>query len=93
MKTIIHKPYIIFWAVIPIMIIYGLFLGDKMLDINIHDTYYGISKASIWHIISHIFAIYGILYCYNSSQLLFLINLGIGLYKKTKIIKNDYPNR
>ncbi len=62
MKLIIHKPYIIFWVLIPLMMIYGFFQGDETLDINIHDTYYVIIKLQIWYFLSHIFAIFGILY-------------------------------
>ncbi|KZS40876.1 hypothetical protein AWE51_24700 [Aquimarina aggregata] len=62
MKLILHKPYIILWALIPIMLIYGFSLGDTTLDLNIHDTYYVISKVQIWYGIAHLFAIYGILY-------------------------------
>ncbi len=62
MKLITHKPYIIFWVLIPIMLIYGFSLGDSTLDINIYDTYFVTPKLQLWYALSHLFAIYGILY-------------------------------
>ncbi|WP_378182987.1 hypothetical protein [Aquimarina sp. SS2-1] len=62
MKYIIHKPYIIFWSLIPILLIYGFSFGEKTMDINVHDTYFVISITHVFNLISLFFVVIGLVY-------------------------------
>lgn len=53
MNAIFHKPFITFWAVIPVIISIGVANSNETLDINIHDTYYVIH----YNILSYLFAL------------------------------------
>ncbi|WP_299215498.1 hypothetical protein [uncultured Aquimarina sp.] len=62
MNYIIYKPYIIFWSLIPIMLIYGFSFDEETLDINIHDTYFVISIAHLFNFLSLLFFGIGLTY-------------------------------
>ena len=62
MSKLIDKPHLPFLIAIPIIILIGIFSGDTILDINVHDTYYVISYLHLSIIISILFVIIGIGY-------------------------------
>lgn len=47
MKKIIRKPYLFFLALIPLVVLAGIFNKDGAIDFNIYATYIVIS---IWHV-------------------------------------------
>ena len=62
MQRIINKPYLIFWFLIPIMLLIGKVRGTDMIDINIHDTYFVITESQSWYLVSILFGIIGLGY-------------------------------
>ncbi len=58
MKLLINKPYLIFWISIPIIILFGI-LSNKVLDVNIHDTYYTMSYYHIAIVFAILFGFVG----------------------------------
>jgi heme/copper-type cytochrome/quinol oxidase subunit 1 len=62
MKLLFKKPHLIFWISIPILMIIGLIGENKVLDINVHDTYYIISHTHLAIFISFNFGIIGLGY-------------------------------
>ncbi len=62
MNYIIHKPYIIFWSLIPILWIYGFSFDDETLDVNIHDTYFVISIFHFLNFLCFLFFGMGLTY-------------------------------
>ncbi|MBL1219203.1 MAG: hypothetical protein D8M59_17130 [Planctomycetes bacterium] len=62
MIRIIEKPHLIFFVAIPIIILLGIFSGENLLDINLHDTYYIISFVEISYLISLLFLFIGLCY-------------------------------
>lgn len=39
MNKVITRPYLFFFGLVPICILFSFLIGDKTLDINIYDTY------------------------------------------------------
>ncbi len=62
MNWLIDKPYLIFFAMIPLLVIGGLFLEDSTLAINVHDTYFVIANQDITVLFSIIFTGIGLGY-------------------------------
>ncbi|WP_291963249.1 hypothetical protein [Maribacter sp.] len=62
MTKITKTPHIVFWILIPIILLIGFLKPDKTLDINIHDTYFVIGLISLAVLISIIFGILGLGY-------------------------------
>lgn len=62
MKNLLHKPHIIFWSCIPILLAMGYFSNYETLDINVHDTYFVIERGAISILFSIIFVVTGLLY-------------------------------
>lgn len=60
MKTIIKKPHLFFFSIIPIFIIVGFVKTDDVIDVSIYNTFFAI-KAHYW--------------CYFSAAFLALIGL------------------
>lgn len=79
MKVIFEKPYLIFWLIIPIVIIIGYINFHNVIDVNIHDTYYIINYFHLTIIISLVLGIIGLIYFLSN---LFRLNL---LKRLTKI--------
>ncbi len=44
MRKISRKPFLLFWGIVPFLIVLGLYKNQHTLDLNIHDTYYVISQ-------------------------------------------------
>jgi len=61
-RKIMKKPHLIFWISIPVLILNGILNSNKMLDINIQDTYYVFSKTALIIVISSLLAIMGLGY-------------------------------
>ncbi|MBW1294255.1 hypothetical protein GBO31_01950 [Aquimarina litoralis] len=59
---IVQKPYIIFWILTSLMLIYGFSFQEYTLDINIHDTYFVISWFHIFFFLSLSFLAIGLIY-------------------------------
>ena len=59
MTKVTKTPHIVFWILIPIILLTGFLKPDKTLDINIHDTYYVLGLINLAVLISIIFAIIG----------------------------------
>ncbi|WP_299189237.1 hypothetical protein [uncultured Aquimarina sp.] len=62
MKYITHKPYIIFWSLIPILLIYGFSFSKETLKINMYDTYFVIYWSHFFTFLSILFLGIGLLY-------------------------------
>lgn len=62
MKYIQAKPYILFLALLAVLLSFGFYRGDEALDINIHDTYFVISWKHLMILISLIFGILALIY-------------------------------
>ncbi|MEP2236863.1 MAG: hypothetical protein ABJI22_00805 [Maribacter sp.] len=59
MKKITKTPDIIFWILIPFILLVGFLKPDKTLDINIHDTYLVMDLFNLTVLISIIFGSLG----------------------------------
>ncbi len=44
MQKILKKPFLLFWGIVPFLIILGVYKNQHTLDLNIYDTYYVISQ-------------------------------------------------
>jgi heme/copper-type cytochrome/quinol oxidase subunit 1 len=71
----ISRPYVVFWFLIPIILLVGLINPKEILDINIDDTYYVIQH-------SHLVILIAIYFC--------ILGLGYWIIEKTcgKLIRN-----
>ncbi|MDF4204446.1 hypothetical protein PXD56_15835 [Maribacter sp. SA7] len=59
MKKITQTPHIIFWILIPFILLVGFLKPDKTLVINIYDTYLVMDLINLTVLISIIFGILG----------------------------------
>ncbi len=59
---VIRQPYLVFFGVIPILLLVGVLNRDFIVDINVHDTYYVISCYHLSMLHSIIFALIGLGY-------------------------------
>lgn len=62
MRGITNKPHLIFFLSMPLIILNGILNKNKMLDMNVHDTYFVFSQLDLSTLISILFAITGIGY-------------------------------
>lgn len=61
MKSLLKKPYLLFWLAIPIILLVGI-LDDNSLDIAIHDIYFVFYKRDCCILVSIIFGFLGLGY-------------------------------
>ena len=59
MTKVTKTPHIVFWILIPIILLTGFLKLDKTFYFNIHDTYYVLGLINLAVLISIIFAIIG----------------------------------
>src|SRR5690606_31523039 len=59
MKKLSHKPHLIFFISIPVLILIGFINGNKMMNINVLDTYFVFDQIDLAILISILFAIIG----------------------------------
>ncbi|KIX22904.1 hypothetical protein SY27_03595 [Flavobacterium sp. 316] len=82
MKTILKKPFFIFWIFVPIILIIGFLNTKKNIEVNIHDTYYITTFKTLSFIVSLYFCLIGLVYfLFNHFQ----INL-ISFLTKTHLL-------
>ena len=62
MKKIIAKPHLFFFGLVPIFIIIAFLSGDKVIDINIYNTYFVMEKYHLYLFSATFFAMIGINY-------------------------------
>ena len=62
MKKLIDKVHLLFFMVVPILLVVGLISRDSLLDINVHDTFYVISHRHLTLLFSVIFGVIGLGY-------------------------------
>jgi cytochrome c oxidase subunit 1 len=62
MNQVFDKPQLIFFSLIPIIILSGLLSGGSALDLNIHNTYFVISYFHLAVLISILFGLFGLGY-------------------------------
>ena len=62
MHKLITKPDLIFFLLIPVILLMGIMSGDTTLEINIHDTYFVIAHFHVAVLISILFGIIGVGY-------------------------------
>ncbi|KAF2326174.1 MAG: hypothetical protein REI96_07415 [Flavobacterium nitrogenifigens] len=62
MNYIKKKPYVLFLALIVILLGFGFYKGNEILDINIHDTYFVISWKHLMILISIIYGLLALTY-------------------------------
>ena len=62
MKKLIDQPHLIFFLVIPVVLLVGHVNMKSLVDINIHDTYFIVSYFHLVVLLSIFFGIIGILY-------------------------------
>ena len=58
MNNLVRNHYLLFWLLIPVILLIGFF-DDRALDISIHDSYYVFSKYHLSSFISMIFLVTG----------------------------------
>ena len=59
MRIVSHKPHLIFFISIPVIILIGFINGNKMMNINVYDTYFVFDQIDLGILISILFAIIG----------------------------------
>ncbi|UPZ15814.1 hypothetical protein [Flavobacterium humidisoli] len=62
MNYIQNKPYFVFLGLIIVLLLYGFYKGDQIVDINIYDTYYIISWKFLMILISVIYGLLALTY-------------------------------
>lgn len=58
-RMIITKPYLLFWGIIPVMLLLNVFNGTETIDVNVHDTYFVIEMGFIYYFVSVILGLIG----------------------------------
>ena len=59
MRKVSHKPHLIFFISIPVIILTGFINGNKMMNINVFDTYFVFNQIDLAILISILFSIIG----------------------------------
>lgn len=59
MRKVSHKPHLIFFISIPVIILIGFINGNKMMNINVLDSYFVFNQIDLAILISILFAIIG----------------------------------
>ncbi|AXT57884.1 hypothetical protein D1815_19785 [Aquimarina sp. AD1] len=59
---LLKKPYLLFWGIIPLLLLISYYEADQTLDVNIHDTYYVFSRQQLIILISILFGLTGFIY-------------------------------
>ena len=54
MKTIIKKPHIFFFSIVPIFIIVGILKTNKVIDVTVYNTFFAV-KVNYWCYFSAVF--------------------------------------
>ena len=62
MKFFLTKSYKLFWVLIPLVFMYGLFNKEHSLMLNIHDTYFVINHLDFAGLIVIFFGLFGLAY-------------------------------
>ncbi|MGB2761901.1 MAG: hypothetical protein WBC58_18205 [Maribacter stanieri] len=62
MKSILNKPQILLWILIPVILLLGFLAPDETLVINFHDSYYVIALIHLAEFVSILFGITGLGY-------------------------------
>lgn len=62
MNYIKNAPHILFLILIVILLSYGFYRGNEIVDINIHDTYFVISWKHLMLLISTIYGLLALVY-------------------------------
>ena len=111
MKKFYEKPYFYFWITSVVILIIGyipfIYIGDSVLDINVHDTYFVISNRHISILLATYYFLIGLLYWFFKfikiplltilTKVHFLISIGIipvyfiGHYFLDSFNKSKYP--
>lgn len=61
MKSLVRNPYLLFWMLIPVMLLIGV-VDKQILSVSIHADYYVFSKSDFCFLISILFGIIGFTY-------------------------------
>lgn len=59
MRIVSHKPHLIFFISIPVIILIGFINGNKMMNVNVYDTYFVFNQIDLGILISILFSIIG----------------------------------
>lgn len=62
MKLLLNKPYFIFWASVPVVILFLILSNEESFVFNIYDTYYVMMIQELMFEISVPFVVIGMLY-------------------------------
>ncbi|WP_405208233.1 hypothetical protein [Aquimarina sp. LLG6339-5] len=62
LSKLLKKPYLLFWGIIPLLLLLSYYEADQTLDINIHDTYYVFSQQQLMILVSIFFGLTGFIY-------------------------------
>lgn len=62
MKSILNKPQILLWILVPVILLIGFLAPDETLVINFHDRYYVIALIHLAEFVSILFGITGLGY-------------------------------
>lgn len=62
MKSILNKPQILLWILIPVILLIGFLAADETLVINFHDSYYVVALIQLAEFVSILFGIIGLGY-------------------------------
>ncbi|MBZ4037735.1 hypothetical protein K6T82_23445 [Flavobacterium sp. 17A] len=62
MNYIQNAPHILFLVLIVILLSYGFYRGNEILDINVHDTYFVISWKHLMILISILYGLLALIY-------------------------------
>jgi hypothetical protein len=62
----LNKPFkrasILYWASIPVLLLYGIIYPDKVLALNVHDTLYVIANLPLQFFFAALFFAFGLVY-------------------------------
>jgi|GEM_PF-5226451 len=60
MRKLVEKPYLIFFILIPAILLFGILSGDSTLSFMVKDTYFVLANSQIAILFSELFGIIGI---------------------------------
>ncbi|PKV51321.1 hypothetical protein ATE84_3396 [Aquimarina sp. MAR_2010_214] len=59
---LLKKPHLLFWSIIPLLLLLSFYKADQTLDVNVHDTYFVFSQQQLLVLLSLFFGLTGFIY-------------------------------
>ena len=67
MQLIIHKPYLILWLSIPLILVITIIRGAEVIDLQFHETYFVIDPPGLGGLFALLFGALGCIYWVTRS--------------------------